>query len=76
MYNLDNITLLCLVLISGIIPGLLAYEKKSLSKDKQPSLRYYIQWFVLSFTVIIFAVSTSFEKNKVENNIIVGTPDF
>ena len=76
IYNLDNITIFCLIIIYIIISGLLAYEKRSLPKDKQPSMMYYFQWFVLTFTLIIFAISTSFEKNKIENNIIVNPPNF
>jgi len=74
--KLDNISILSLIIISLIPSLILYYEKQNLSKDKQPQLQYYIQWFMISFTLIIFGFSIFSEKTKVENNIIVGQTPF
>lgn len=74
--KLDNISILALMIISLLPPLILFYEKQNLLKNKQPPLQYYIQWFVISFTLIIFGFSICCEKTKVENNIIVGPIPF
>lgn len=74
--KLDNTSIICLFIISIIVPVVLAYEKKSLPKEQQPTIQYYIQWFIVTFVLITFAISTCNERSRVENNIIVGSPAF
>ena len=74
--NIDNISILSLIIISTIPSLILYYEKQNVSKDKQPPLFYYIKWFVISFILIICGFSICCEKDKVENNIIVGQIPF
>ena len=76
IHKLDNTSIILLILISSIIPAILIYENKSLPKEKQHNIQYYIQWFIITFALIVFAISTLNERSKVENNIIVGTPNF
>ena len=74
--KLDNISILALIIISLIPSIILYYEKQQLVKEKQPSLQYYIQWFIITFILIIFGLSIINEKTKIENNIIVGPMPF
>ena len=76
IHKLDNTSIICLVIISLIVPSILAYEKRLLPKNKQPPVQYYIQLFVVTFVLIVFAISTCNERSKIENNIIIGSPEF
>tara|TARA_Y100001954_G_C15815521_1_gene607298 strand:+ start:221 stop:454 length:234 start_codon:yes stop_codon:yes gene_type:complete len=76
IHKLDNTSIILVILISGIIPAILMYENKNDTKTPPKSTQYYIQWFVITFALIIFSISTLNERSKVENNIIVGTPNF
>ena len=75
--NLDNNTIISILLISSIIPIILAYEDQSNSKkNKRLSIKYYFQWFIISLIINLFSIITVSDKNKVENNILVGPPTF
>lgn len=76
IHKLDNTSMILVAIISAIIPAILYYENKNLSKEKQPSIKYYLQWLIITYVLIIFSISTLTERSQIENNIIVGTPNF
>jgi len=70
--KLNNQSILIIMLTSAIIPLIIYYEnnndKHKIHKEKE----YYIQWYIISFIISLFTITSLKEKTNIRNDINIG----